>query len=212
MAMARSQRVGGHVQQELFRWGGKRKGAGRKPKGKRSRAAHGRRPEVKPWHALHVVLRVVPAVGSLRRRDVYKAVREATIVAAVREWVRVVHVSVQRDHVHLLVEAENKQALARGMQGFQISAARHINTLLGDRCRRRRGKVFAERYHLEVITTPTRARNALGYVMNNWRHHGEDRRGNCEHVAGRPLLQRDLVSRLEGTRGTGRHVAAPRHL
>jgi hypothetical protein len=108
----------------------------------------------------------------------YKAMREATIVAAVREWIRIVHLSLQRTHVHLMVEAENKQALARGMQGFQISAARNINTVLGiDRYRRRRGPVFTDRYHLEVITSPTQARHALSYVLSNWRKHGEDQQG-----------------------------------
>jgi REP element-mobilizing transposase RayT len=167
-----------HVQQELFRNGGKRRGAGRKPKGKRAGSPHKQRPEVRSRHALHVVLRVVPAVGNLRRRKMYKAMREATIVAAVRERIRIVHISLQRNHVHLLVEAENKQTLARGMQGFQISAARNINTLLGDdKYRRRRGPVFADRYHLEVISSPTRARHALSYILSNWRKHGEDRRG-----------------------------------
>jgi hypothetical protein len=164
------------VQQELFRRGGKRKGAGRKPKGKRPGSPHRKRPEIKPANALHVVLRVVTAVGSLRRRDIYGAMREATIVAAVRERIRIVHISLQRTHVHLLVEADNRHALARGMQGFQISAARNINRLLGeDRYRRRRGPVFTDRYHLEVITSPRRARRALSYILNNWRKHGEDK-------------------------------------
>src|SRR5918994_1709894 len=98
MATARSRGRKKHVQQELFRRGGKRKGAGRKPKGARAGASHERRPEVKPSQALHVVLRVVAAVGSLRRRDMYHALREATIVAAVRERIRIVHISVQRTH------------------------------------------------------------------------------------------------------------------
>jgi putative transposase len=166
-----------HVQQELFRRGGRRKGAGRKPKGRRARSRHEKRPEVKAWHALHIVLRVAPAVGSLRRREMYKAMREATIVAAVRERIRIVHISLQRTHVHLLIEAENRQALARGLQGFQISAARNINTLLGDGIRRRRATVFSDRYHLEVITSPTRARHALSYLLNNWRKHREDQQG-----------------------------------
>jgi len=167
-----------HVQQELFRRGGKRKGAGRKPKGARAGSPHCARPKVKPSQALHVVLRVVPAVGSLRRRKTYQALRYATIVAAVRERIRIVHISLQRTHVHLLVEAANAKALARGMQGFQISAARNINTMLGeDRFRRRRGPVFADRYHLEVITSPTRARHAISYVLGNFRKHGEDRTG-----------------------------------
>jgi len=166
-----------HVQQELFRRGGKRRGAGRKPKGGRAGSPHQARPTIKPDNALHVVMRVVPDVGSLRRRALYKAIRDATITAALRERFRIVHVSLQRTHVHMLVEAENKESLARGMQGFQISAARNINTALGVGCRRRRGAVFADRYHVEVITSPTRARHALSYVLNNWRKHGEDRQG-----------------------------------
>src|SRR4051812_29288587 len=166
-----------HVQQQLFRHGGKRRGAGRKPKGARAGECHAARPEFKPYHALHVVMRIVPEVGSLRRRKMYKALRDATITAALRERFRIVHISLQRTHVHLIVEAKHKAALARGMQGFLISAARHINTALGNAQQRRRGPVFADRYHLEVITTPTRARHAISYVLNNFRKHGEDRDG-----------------------------------
>jgi REP element-mobilizing transposase RayT len=167
-----------HVQQELFKNGGKRKGAGRKPKGSRRGTPHRTRPEVKLRHPLHVVLRVVPAVESLRTRKLYQAIREATIVATLRERIRIVHISLQRNHIHLLVEAESKGALARGLQGFQISAARNINTRLGESCyRRRRGRVFADRYFADAITSPRRARNALSYTINNWRKHGEDRAG-----------------------------------
>ena len=167
-----------HVQQALFRRGGKRRGAGRKPKGARSGESHAVRAEFKPRHPLHVVVRVAPAVGSLRRRKMYQALREATIIAAVRERIRIVQISLQRTHVHLLVEAENNQVLARGLQGFQISAARNINTVLGEsKHRRRRGRVFSDRYHLEVITSPRRAHHGLSYVVNNWRHHGEDQHG-----------------------------------
>ena len=178
MASAKPQRARKrHVQQELFRRGGKRRGAGRKPKGRRAGERHAARPAFKSYHPLHVVMRIVPAVGSLRRRKMYKAMRDASITAALRERFRIVHISLQRTHVHMLVEAETKAALARGMQGFQISAARNINTALGDGKRRRRGKVFADRYHLEVITSPTRARHAIAYVLSNWRKHGEDREG-----------------------------------
>ena len=80
MAAAASKRARKrHVQQELFRRGGKRKGAGRKPKGRRAGSPHVKRPTIKPHHALHVVLRVVPAVGSMRRRSMYKAMRDASV-------------------------------------------------------------------------------------------------------------------------------------
>jgi REP element-mobilizing transposase RayT len=178
MASAKSKRGRRrHVQQELFRRGGKRRGAGRKPKGTRAGERHEARPEFTRHNALHVVMRIAPAVGSLRRRKLYRAMRDATITAALRERFRIVHLSLQRTHVHMVVEAEDRTALARGMQGFQISAARHINRALGDGVRRRRGKVFSDRYHVEVITSPTRARHAIGYVLSNWRKHGEDREG-----------------------------------
>jgi REP element-mobilizing transposase RayT len=165
-----------HVQQLLFRHGGKRKGAGRKPTGARAGTSHKKRPEVEARQALHVVLRVAAAVGGMRRRAIYKAIRAASITAAQRGRFRIVHISIQQTHVHLLVEAENKLALARGMLGFQISAARNINTVLGeDASRRRRGRVFVDRYHLVVISSPTQARHALSYVLNNWRKHREDR-------------------------------------
>ena len=165
------------VQQELFRHGGKRRGAGRKPSGRRARECHAARPEFKASQPVHVVLRVVREVGSLRRRELYKALREATITAAMRGRFRIVHISLQRDHVHMIVEAENKAALAKGMQGFMISAAKHLNRALGDGERRRRGKVFNDRYHVEIITSPTQARHTIGYVLGNWRKHKEDQQG-----------------------------------
>ncbi|MEO7732882.1 MAG: transposase [Kofleriaceae bacterium] len=170
-----------HVQRELFRHGGKRKGAGRKPTHGRAGAPHKKRDEIDGRDVLHVVLRAVSGVGSLRRREVYKAVRAASATAAGTEArrgrFRIVQLSIQHDHIHMLVEAESTEALASGMQGFQISAARHINSALRAGGRRRRGSVFADRYHLVVIRSPKQARHVLAYVMNNWRKHGEDRSG-----------------------------------
>ena len=126
---------------------------------------------------MHVVLRVVRAVGGLRRRSVYHAIRAATLTAARREDFRIVHLSVQRTHIHLIVEAHDKDALASGMQGFQISAAKHLNAAISDGRPgpRRRGPVFPDRYHAEIITSPRQARHAISYVLNNWHKHDEDR-------------------------------------
>jgi REP element-mobilizing transposase RayT len=158
--------------------GGKRRGAGRKPKGRRAGSPHKIRPELKARHPVHVVLRVIGAVGNLRRRFTYRAIREATLTAARREDFRIVHLSIQRTHVHLLVEADGKGALASGMQGFQISAAKHLNAAIskGKPGPRRRGTVFPDRYHAEIITSPRQARHVLSYVLSNWRKHAEDRR------------------------------------
>jgi REP element-mobilizing transposase RayT len=156
--------------------GGKRRGAGRKPTGPRSSSPHRTRPVVKARHPVHVVLRVIAAVGNLRRRFAYQAIREATLTTARREDFRIVHLSIQRTHLHLIVEANDKAALAAGMQGFQISAAKHLNAAISrNRPERRRGTVFPDRYHAEIITSPRQARHTIGYVLGNWRKHREDR-------------------------------------
>src|SRR5690349_6238503 len=168
------------VQQQLFKpRGGKRRGAGRPPKGPRAGAPHKQRPFLHARYPVHVTLRVVVAVGKLRRRCVYQAIREATLTTARREDLRIVQLSIQRDHIHLLVEADDKRALAVGMQGFQISAAKHLNAAIskGKPGPRRRGTVFPDRYHAEIVTSPTQARHALSYVVNNWRKHREDQHG-----------------------------------
>jgi len=165
--------------EQLVLWkkrGGKRRGAGRPPKGARAGSPHKERPFLHARYPLHVTLRVVRAVGNLRRRCVYQAIREATLTTARREDFRIVQLSIQRTHVHLLVEADDKRALAAGLQGFQISAAKHLNAAISrDRPERRRGPVFPDRYHAEIIKSPTQARHTLSYVMNNWRKHQEDR-------------------------------------
>jgi REP element-mobilizing transposase RayT len=192
---------------------------GRPPKGARAGAPHQKRPTLKKYEPVHVVLRVVKDIGSLRKRHMYKALREATIAVARRELAyketgvfRIVHISIQRDHIHLLVEADHKLALSRGMQSFQISAAKHLNRAVSLRsmepalrnalkaasrtqrsgdsaavrawrrspeylaamAKRRRGAVFPDRFHQEIITSPKQARRALAYVLNNWRKHRED--------------------------------------
>ena len=100
--------------------------------------------------------------------------------------IRVVHLSIQGNHIHLIVEAANAERLARGMQGLQISAARHLNAAVSVErwgSPPRRGQVFANRYHAEILDTPRRARHALAYVLNNWRRHREDQAGAAQRRA-----------------------------
>jgi REP element-mobilizing transposase RayT len=113
-------------------------------------------------------MRLERATGNARRRELYKAIRTAT--TRVDTCIRIVHLSIQRSHLHAIVEADDRDALSKGMQGFAISAARHINRASG----RKRGRVFADRYHAQYLRSPAQTRNAISYVLNNWRHHGDD--------------------------------------
>ena len=157
------------------RHGGKRTGAGRKPKGARAGVPHRLRQFTSAKHPLHVTIRVEKDVPGLRRRHVWLAARAAIWLCIQRFDFRICHVSILGNHLHLIVEADSREALARGMKGFQISLAKRINTKLG-----RRGRVFVDRYHAVQLTTPTQTRNALLYCLNNWRKHGLDRGSRLE--------------------------------
>jgi REP element-mobilizing transposase RayT len=165
----------GKVEMSFRTHGGKRPGAGRKPKGKQAGERHAARPAHNPRHPVHVTIRVVGSASGLRCKDMYLALREATIVTAKREDFRIVHMSVQRDHLHLLVEADSKAALSKGVRGLSISAARQINKAISARGGdRRTGRVIGDRFHARPLTSPRAVRNALAYLLGNWRHHGED--------------------------------------
>src|SRR5512147_2161937 len=97
--------------------GGKRKGAGRPPGGKKSSERHEQRTPHAPRHPVHVTLRIVADLDSLRRRHTYHALREATLTAARRDDFRIVHMSIQRNHIHLIVEADDGHALSKGVWG-----------------------------------------------------------------------------------------------
>ncbi len=156
--------------------GGKRKNAGRKPRGKRASERHRTRPKHAPKHPVHVTCRVLPIVGKLRKRHVYRVVQWAVARASLkRDSFRICHVSIQNSHLHLLVEAKDERALAKGMQGFQISCARLLNAEVSRRNGTKRcGQVFADRYHAVTLTSPRQVHHALAYVLNNWRRHRED--------------------------------------
>jgi REP element-mobilizing transposase RayT len=152
----------------------RKRGAGRPKNGFRASERHEVRARVKPNEAVHVVCRVERDVRSLRTRHLYQAVRKAMLTVLARDTFRVVHVSIQNSHIHLLVEAQDRMALARGMQGFQIAAAKYINASISKRHVARKGRVFADRYHPEIIKSRRQARHALAYVLNNWRKHREN--------------------------------------
>jgi REP-associated tyrosine transposase len=160
-------------QQELkFRTrGGRRPRAGRKRGPGRGHVAHRARPEHKKAHPVHVTLRAGSRLPSLRKQLVFQDVRRA-IGRTARSWFRVVHFSVQANHVHLLVEADDKVALTRGLMGVSIRLALAVN-----RVARRRGKVWADRYHARALRTPRDVRNGIVYVLMNWKKHVPEAKG-----------------------------------
>ena len=148
-------------------WGGARPGAGRKPVGERAGVSHRARAPLASRHPVHVTVRVKQGLPGLRNRRVYAALRVAFAAGCDRFGFRLVHYSVQRDHLHFMVEAKERRALSRGVQGLLIRIAKALNRLW-----ERKGSVFADRYHSRQLRTPKEVRSCLAYVLNNARKHG----------------------------------------
>ncbi len=146
--------------------GGARSNSGPKPKGDSAGVSHHGRPPVESELPVHVTARVLPHVWNLRSRRSFEVIEAAlTSMRAWREF-RVVHFSVQGDHLHFIVEADGNRALSEGMQGLAVRLAKGLNRLMS-----RHGKVFADRFHAHVLRTPSEVRNALAYVLLNHRSH-----------------------------------------
>ena len=160
-------------QQELAfpnTWGGKRAGAGRKRRSERANVPHRVRPKHHAGHPVHVTLRSL--FRPLRSQHVFPTLCLAVKGATRRDEkrFRIMQFAVQWDHVHLVVEASDRRALSSGVSSVAIRIARYVNELL-----RRRGRLWADRWHGRELGSPRQVRNALVYVLANFRKHSKTR-------------------------------------
>ena len=156
----------------LRRHGGARKGAGRKPKnGIAAGVHHDRRGALAARHPAHVTMKLRSGLPRLRQKAEHEALRSAFTKGKERFGLRLTHYVVLNDHIHLVVEAADRNSLRRGIQGLAVRIARALNKLW-----QRQGKVFADRYHDRVLKTPREVKNVLAYVMGNAKKHAAEGR------------------------------------
>lgn len=148
------------------RRGGRRENAGRKPNGVEAGRPHTRRQRIERLLPVHVTVRMADHVYNLRSKRSFSIIGRAISIAADRFGVRILEFSVQGNHMHLVVEAAAHEALSRAMQGFSIRVAKGLNAMM-----KRRGRVFADRYHAHILETPPEARWAVLYVRRNYQKH-----------------------------------------
>ncbi len=134
--------------------------------------SHAKRDELEAKHPVHMTLKVGRGLPPLRTRMAYEVIAGAFEKGRERAGrlehgeFRLVHYTVQDDHLHLICEAQDRRSLSRGMQGLTIRIARALN-----RVWERSGKVFADRYHDRILRSPKEVRHVLRYVLNNARKH-----------------------------------------
>ena len=163
--------------------GGRREGAGR-PKSPRSKVPHRTRDADMSGTPVHITLGRLPDLPGFRFPTLHDEIVRC-IVASPHDDFRIVHYSVQSDHIHLIVEADGP-ALGRGMRNFSIRVAQGLNRNVLDR----RGKVWADRPHRHPLRTPREVRNALVYVLANGVKHGVVPAGCIDPCSSGPYFTR----------------------
>ena len=137
--------------------------------------AHVKRGKLSCHTPAHVTMRLAKDLPSLRVPETFAWLKAAFAGTNECFECRIVHFSVQSNHLHLIVEARDERALGRGMKGLAVRIASALN-----RAWKRTGRVFPDRFHAEVLETPRQVRNALLYVLNNARRHGVFTIGHCD--------------------------------
>ncbi|MGE4132722.1 MAG: hypothetical protein AB7F86_13850 [Bdellovibrionales bacterium] len=126
-----------------------------------------KRAQIKASTPLHLTWRLKDHVVNLRCGEVLALFRRAA-ARSKNFGLRVIHFSIQSNHLHLIVECKNNEALKRGTRSLAASIGKGVRNLTGSR-----GSVFAGRFDLKVLTGPTMVRNAMAYVLQNYSKHAK---------------------------------------
>jgi REP element-mobilizing transposase RayT len=128
--------------------------------------AHRARPIHKKRFPVHVTMRTVKGFAKLRDARLFTALRSAIARSQRGAAFRITDFSVEPNHLHVIVEAEDEQALSNGVRALAIRLTLTVRRVTGHK-----DALWADRYHARELRSPTEVRNALAYVLNNWRKH-----------------------------------------
>ncbi len=115
--------------------------------------------------SLHLTIKVRDNKADIKNKSLLKALHHAIKRARLKN-IKVLHYSLEYNHIHLLVEASSNANLHQGMQALGISLAKKINAI-----KRLKGTVYKHRYHLRKLSSPRELKNVLHYIFNNGIHH-----------------------------------------
>ena len=138
------------------RWGGRRKNSGRK-RVRSKGVAHRPREKVSGRTPLHVNFKYRTQI---QNKECLKLLKKA-ILNARSHGLKILHYSLQHNHIHLIIEANSNSILTKGMRSLTVTFAKGL----------KKGKVQVERFHLHVLRAVREARNAIHYVLFNQQRH-----------------------------------------
>jgi REP element-mobilizing transposase RayT len=136
--------------------GGRRPHSGRKRVHSKG-VAHRTREKVSGRTPLHINFKFRTRIKNKQSLRILKRAMEK----AAMHGLRIIHFSMQSNHMHFIMEAPNNEILTRGMRALTISFAKGL----------KQGRIQVERYHLHVLRTVREAKNAISYVLFNKQKH-----------------------------------------
>jgi REP element-mobilizing transposase RayT len=154
--------------------GGVRPGAGRKRLHSKG-VAHRVREKVTQKVGLHLNFKVRYQI----RNKICLKILKRSIQNARNHGLKVLHFSLQSNHVHLIVEAINNEVLTRGMRSLTITFSKGVD----------KGRIQLERYHLHALRTLRETKNAVHYVLFNQQKHSGLKRAYMDEYSSLGLVQ-----------------------
>lgn len=144
--------------------------------GKRGRPAihdrgirHIERPRFNRPRSFHLTIKVKSNKADIQNKKILKALHHAIFRGRLK-GLKIVHYTLEFNHVHLLVEASCNRVMHSGMQALGISLAKAIN-----RFKSLKGSVYKHRYHYRQISSPRDLKNVLHYIFHNGIKHKRTR-------------------------------------
>jgi REP element-mobilizing transposase RayT len=108
---------------------------------------------------LHLTIKLKKA--QIQNKTILKALKHAILRARLAK-LKIIHFSMEHDHVHFYVECESNEILSKGMKALGVSFAKKINKYF-----KSRGQVYKTRFHLRILKSASEVKNVLNYILKN---------------------------------------------
>ena len=138
---------------------------GKKLGRKRSKTAgpsHLARPALAKGTPMHITIKLKGGLPPLRTDACWRVVTGVLSAFHKTGRMRVCQFTIQHDHMHLVCEGPDAATVSKAMCSLKTRLAKRLNALW-----KRTGKIFADRYHRQDLTSPRQVRNTLRYVFGN---------------------------------------------
>lgn len=115
--------------------------------------------------AFHLTIKVRENKADIKNKRILKALHHAIKRARLKK-LRIIHYTLEYNHIHLLVETDHHRILHCGMQALGISLSKAINKM-----KQLKGTVYKHRYHLRKLTSRRQCKNVIHYILKNGMKH-----------------------------------------